>query len=165
MFLATLKYCFKSAPTPAPRHTADLLEPLRHHNHAITTVTKRGLPIHMAAKTPSWLTSGRQRHISFFHDFFYGEKGATPVGCTACPLCHAHLREQTLWQHLLYPCPDLLTAVPSSPKWTAFVELLRRGHQGLAIYTSLPLFHSHYDGIMACLAPPHPSPSSASIPP
>ena len=117
VFKATLKFCFKASLTPAPRNTDALLAALQHHDHAITTITKKGQPVQMVATIPSWLTTGRHRHLSFLHDFFYGTKGATPPGCTHCHLCQATLAGSSLWHHLLSPCPHLCHLHTDSTPW------------------------------------------------
>ena len=125
IFLDTAKHCFKGAPALPSAPVREAIDTLHHRNHAITSIVKRGHPTTMIASTPSWLTTGRQRHIDFLHDLFYGAAGSTPPGCTHCHLCQRPLHDSKLWQHLLSPCPKL-HAVDDTPHWAAFTTLLEQ---------------------------------------
>ena len=141
ILLDTLKYSFKGATSTAPKRAAPFLETLYQPNHAITRIPRRGRITFLISPTPSWLTSGRQRHITFLHDLFYGAQDSCHPRPTHCHLCNAPLGDHSLWRHLLTPCPRLRTTAASSAQWLAFVNLLDSGLQGLAIYTCLPLLY------------------------
>ena len=145
---ATLRYCFKGCEQQAPTDIMDLLADLMHKDHAITRVIKAGSTVYKIATVPSWLTSGRLRHLSFLRELFYGTQSEPAHRLASCHLCQASLGTSSLWHHLLRPCPKLRVSADGSAQWHAFVDLLHRGHQGLAIYTCLPLLHRHHQGLL-----------------
>ena len=135
-----LVYCFRAGLKSPPPGLTQLLCTLRREDHSIVwTRDADNSDVLCIHPWPSWLRRGTLCTVSSFFDFFY-QQSPPPDDCTsrACRLCHQDISGHW-WAHILSPCPAL-HAVLDDPEWLAFCQLLKLGHQGLAMYACFPLF-------------------------
>ena len=137
-----VKYCFAGEPCKPPPVTCRLLEKLTLPDHALCSINIRGKNILHVQGWPSWLNKGYRSHIALFNSMFYTVDD-TQLKSSQCRLCNLPIASN-IWEHCLFACPNL-HSIDESATWHAFVDLLRMGHQGLAIYTCFPLSCNHKD--------------------